>query len=177
MIFAHVVGEQLIFGDIIFLYTVFNCLSPKTTALPSWIIEPSLLQFYKFWISVIMFEADLLLCAKFFKRVWSAIWHTWDSPSKWMVFGTRAVQSLQLSQNFMFSKHYTTGWSVDMFSGASKPSEICGIFFWEEGKAVKLYSCSIAPTLFEIAGRSKSEMCQVLLELSKTLVLPALKTL
>lgn len=51
-----------------------------------------------------------------------------------------------------------------MFSGASKPSEICEkVCLWEEGKSVKLYSCSIAPTLFEIAGRSK---VQALLELS-----------
>lgn len=37
-----------------------------------------------------------------------------------------------------------------MFSGASKPSEIGGkLCLWEERKAVKLFSCSIAPTLFE----------------------------
>lgn len=122
-----------------------------------------------------MFEVVLLLCAKFFRRVWSVTWHTWQSPNKWMIFGTRAVQSLQLSQNLMLSKHYTAGWSVDMFSGASEPSEICEeVCQWEERKAVKLYSCSIALTLFKIAGRSK---VQTLLKWSKIQVLSALKIL
>lgn len=62
-----------------------------------------------------------------------------------------------------------------MFSGVSKPSKICEkVCLWEEGKAEKLYSCSIAPTLFEIAGRSK---VQTLLKFSKTEVLSALRIL
>lgn len=97
--FVHLVGELLIFGKIIFLSTVFNCLSPNTTALPSWLIEPSLLQLYKFWISLIMFEAVFLLCAKFFRRVWSVIWHTWHSPevSGWFL-------GLELCRAYKFHK-------------------------------------------------------------------------
>lgn len=92
--------RELILGDMIFLHTIFNSLSPKTTAVPSWLIEPSLLQLHEFWISVAMFEVVLLLCAKFFRRVWSVTWHTWQSPSKWMIFWDSSCAELTAFTKF-----------------------------------------------------------------------------